>query len=81
MRRHKDDAQEALGRAIRQLREEKGLSQEALAREADLHPTWISHLEAGRNPAWATVKRISAALDVRVSEIAALAEEIEAGSP
>jgi putative transcriptional regulator len=75
-RRH--EPQEALGRAILQLRDERGMTQAALARAADTDNTRISHLENGRtNPAWGTVRRIAAALDVPVSELAALAEELE----
>lgn len=72
------EPQASLGRAIKQLREERGLSQEALGHAAGIHPTWISHLESGRNnPAWGSVKRIAQALGVTVSELAALAEELE----
>jgi transcriptional regulator with XRE-family HTH domain len=75
-RRH--EPQEALGRAILQLRDERGMTQAALARAADTDNTRISHLENGRtNPAWGTVRRIAAALDVPVSKLAALAEELE----
>lgn len=75
-RRH--EPQPALGRAIKLAREERGISQEALGLEAEIHPTWISHLESGRNnPAWGSVRRIAAALDLRVSELAARAEELE----
>lgn len=71
----RSEPQPALGRAINAAREERGMTQEDLAHRADLHPTWISHLESGRkNPTWATVGRIAAALDMRVSELAALAE-------
>jgi transcriptional regulator with XRE-family HTH domain len=69
--------QVALGQAIRQARTARGLSQEEVAHSADLHPTWLSHIEGGRNPAWGTVRRIAAALGVEVSELASLAEEIE----
>ena len=70
------EPQAALGRAIRELREERGLSQEALAHAADLHPTWVSHLESGRvNPAWGTVQRVAEALGVTVSELAARSEQ------
>jgi transcriptional regulator with XRE-family HTH domain len=55
----------------------RGLSQEQVAHSADLHPTWLSHIETGRNPSWGTVRRIAAALDVEVSELASLAEKIE----
>jgi transcriptional regulator with XRE-family HTH domain len=74
-RRH--EPQEALGRAIRQLRDARGLTQKELADAADVNATAISHIERGRtNPAWGTVKRIAAALDVRVSEVAARAEQL-----
>jgi XRE family transcriptional regulator, regulator of sulfur utilization len=74
-RRH--EPQEALGRAIRQLRDARGLTQKELADAADVNATAISHIERGRtNPAWGTVKRIAVALDVRVSEVAARAEQL-----
>jgi transcriptional regulator with XRE-family HTH domain len=73
------EPQPALGQAIKKRREGCGLSQEELGLAAGIHPTWISHIESGRNnPAWASVKRIAAALDLKVSELAALAEEWEA---
>jgi XRE family transcriptional regulator, regulator of sulfur utilization len=75
-RRH--EPQEALGRAIRQLRDERGLKQWQLADAADVNRTEMSHLERGRsNPAWGTMRRIAAALGLPVSEIAARAEELE----
>lgn len=67
--------QPALGAAIRTLRTRAGLSQEELAHRADLHPTWVSHLESGRrNPAWSSMQRLAKALDTSVAEIAAVAE-------
>ncbi len=72
------EPQPGLGRAIKQRREEQGLSQEALGLAAEIHPTWISHIESGRNnPAWGSVKRIAAALDLPVSELAQRAEALE----
>ena len=74
------EPQPGLGRAIRQLRTERGLSQEELGLRAEIHPTWVSHLESGRNnPAWGSVRRIAAALDVKLADLAALAEELEDG--
>jgi transcriptional regulator with XRE-family HTH domain len=73
------EPQRALGHAIRELRIERGLSQEELAHGADTHPTWISHLESGRNnPSWGTVTRISEALGVSLSELVARVERNEA---
>jgi transcriptional regulator with XRE-family HTH domain len=72
------EPQPALGAAIKRRREERGLSQEELGHASGIHPTWISHIESGRNnPAWGSVRRIAAALDLKLSELAALAEELE----
>jgi transcriptional regulator with XRE-family HTH domain len=55
------------------------LSQEALGLRADIHPTWISHMESGRvNPTWGNVRRIAMGLRVPLSVLAALAEDLEA---
>lgn len=74
------EPQPGLGRAIKQLRTERGLSQEEIGLRAEIHPTWISHIESGRNnPAWGSVRRIAAALGVKLSELAALAEALDEG--
>lgn len=73
-----DDPQIGLSKAIRQLRKEGELSQEALGLLADIHPTWISHMESGRvNPTWGNVRRIAQGLRVPLSVLAALAEDLE----
>ena len=60
---------------MRELRTRAGLSQEELARRSGLHPTYISGIERGlRNPTWRSLGRVCEALDVRMSELAALAE-------
>ena len=72
------EPQPGLARAIRSLRTERGLSQEELGLRAGIHPTWVSHLESGlNNPAWGSVRRLAKALGVRLSELAAVAEELE----
>jgi transcriptional regulator with XRE-family HTH domain len=76
------EPQEALGHAVRELRLERGLTQRQLADAADVNETWVSHIEAGRtNPAWGTVARLAAALDVSVSELALRAERLAASLP
>jgi transcriptional regulator with XRE-family HTH domain len=71
----------ALGLAVRQLRARRGLSQEELARESGLHPTYISGIERGlRNPTWRSLGRLCGALNVRISELATLAERLDRGS-
>lgn len=76
--RRSAEAQPALGRAIRQIREREGLSQEELAEKANLHATWVSPIETGRNnPNFGTVRRIARALGVTMVELVALAERLE----
>ena len=75
----RDDPQLGLGKAIRTLRTEGKLSQETLGHRAEIHPTWISHIESGRvNPTWGNVRRIAIGLKVPLPELAALAEDLEA---
>lgn len=72
------EPQPALGRAIRRLRKERQLSQEELGHQAEIHPTWISHIESGRaNPAWGTVRRIVGVLEVPLSELVLLTEQLD----
>jgi transcriptional regulator with XRE-family HTH domain len=74
----RDDPQIGLGKAIRQLRNEAKLSQETLGQRADIHATWISHIESGRiNPTWGNVRRIARGLGVDLEELAGLAEKLE----
>jgi transcriptional regulator with XRE-family HTH domain len=74
----RDEPQIGLSKAIRQLRREEHLSQEALGLRADIHPTWISHMESGRvNPTWGNVRRIAIGLRVPLHVLAALAEDLE----
>lgn len=75
----REDPQIGLSKAIRQLRCEVRLSQEALGLMVDIHPTWISHIESGRvNPTWGNVRRIAEGLKVPLPVLAALAEDLEA---
>jgi len=51
---------QSLGLNIRRLRQEKGLSQEALADAIELAPTYVGQLERGRrNPTLAIVERFA----------------------
>lgn len=74
----RDEPQLGLGEAIRRFRTEVELSQETLGLRAEIHPTWISHIESGRiNPTWGSVRRIAVGLGVELRALAALAEELE----
>lgn len=75
-RRH--EPQPELGRAIQAARNAKGRTQRQVAAAADMDLTWYARLERGTgNPAWGTIRRIAAALEVRPSELAKAAEESE----
>lgn len=77
-----EQPQPALGKAIRQLRRERGVSQEALAYEAGVTSGTLSLIERGRsNPTWGTVKGIAAALGVDIAELAALSLRCESEAP
>jgi transcriptional regulator with XRE-family HTH domain len=70
--------QPALGKAIRQLRDERGISQEDLAHDSDVTTGTLSVIERGRsNPTWSTVRSIARALDVSLADLAALAEKLD----
>lgn len=76
--RRSDQPQPALGKAIRQLRDERKMTQEALAHAAGITVGHLSTIERGHsNPTWATVKAISAALDVSMVELAKLAVKFD----
>ena len=63
--------QSTIGKTIRKYRQEKKMSQEALARVADLSLPTIVKIESGEtpNPTIDTVKKIAAALGVSVDEL------------
>jgi transcriptional regulator with XRE-family HTH domain len=66
-----------LGAAIRELREEKGQSIEALALAAGVDPSYLSGIERGlRNPTWEKLRPIVEALAVETSRLVQLAEEL-----
>jgi len=59
-----------LGDAIRQRRDESGMSQEKLAEKASLHPVYIGKIERGEQ--WISLHallRIAKALGVRVRDL------------
>ena len=60
-----EDVRKIVGRNVRRLREEAGLSQEKLALEAELDRTYVSGVERGvRNPTVTVVARIARALKI-----------------
>ena len=68
----------ALGRAVRDLRSARGVSQEDLAHLSGMHRTYLGGIERGeRNVSYANLKRLAQALSVPASELLARAEEHE----
>ena len=62
--------EQSLGQILRQLRQERGLSQEELALESGYHRTYISQLERGlKNPSLLTIFQLAKVLEVESSEI------------
>lgn len=73
-----EQPQPALGAAVRQLREQRNLTQEGLAQEAGITTGTVSLVERGQsNPAWGTVKAIASALGVTIGDLSRLAERSE----
>lgn len=77
-----DDPQKRLldqsfGEALRELRLQRGVSQEALSFACDRHRTFVSLLERGQNGASLyTVFRLARALEVDPSALVARADEL-----
>lgn len=60
----------AFGDKVRELRKEKGLSQEELADKAGLHRTYIGMIERGeKNITLTNIEKIGKALNVEISEL------------
>jgi transcriptional regulator with XRE-family HTH domain len=64
-----------LGQTIKELREQRGLSQEGLADEGGAHRTYVGQVErAETNPTVPKVARLAVALEIPLSELLARAE-------
>lgn len=62
--------QKAFGLRIRQLRDQRGFTQEHLAHEAKIHVTYLSGIERGvRNPSLRSIRALAKALGVRVGKL------------
>lgn len=75
----RSEPQPGLASAVRQLRTERGLSQEELANRAGVHLTWVGRVESGAtNPSWGITKLIAGGLGVPHAMLAALGEAKDA---
>jgi transcriptional regulator with XRE-family HTH domain len=64
------DAYRILGKALRELREQAGLTQEALAARVDIGATYVSQVENGhRGIRWHTLLAFLRALDVDLRQL------------
>ena len=67
---HEDDIRKRFGVRVRQLRSERGLSQEAFADQAGLHRTYIGAIERGeQNLSLANIERLAATLGISLAEL------------
>lgn len=73
---------EALGRAVRALREAAGLSQEELAARCGLHRTYVGGIERGeRNVSFSNLLKLAAALGVSPSRLLADGDALRTPPP
>ena len=71
------DRSEAFGEAVRQVRAERGLSQEQAALDGGIDRAYLGHIErATKNPTLATIWKVADALGVQPSELLRRAEKI-----
>ena len=64
------DIRVRFGQRLREIRQERGLSQEELAFKAGLHRTYVSSAERGqRNVGLVNVERLAQALDIDIREL------------
>ena len=77
MSRERSAAHVALGQAVRELRQKRGLTQEQVAQASGIAPTYISDIERGvRNPSYELLIELAGALRTPLSEIVKRAERI-----
>ena len=73
--RRPEGLDEAFGRVLRAARKAKGFSQEQLGAAAELHPTYVSLLERGKNsPSLRALFMLADALGLRPTELVARTE-------
>jgi transcriptional regulator with XRE-family HTH domain len=71
----RSQAHVAFGRAVREARVERGISQEELAARSGMHRTYVGGVERGeRNLSYTNLLRLAAALELTLSELQGRAE-------
>lgn len=60
----------SMGKRLKRIRKQKGITQEALAEAVGVHSTYVSMVERGvRNPTFKTMDKIARALKVDIREL------------
>ena len=73
-----NDDPHTLGRAIRMLREQAGITQKVLAERAATSEAYVSNIEGGRRDArWSTIIRLLDALGADLHQLADAVAEVE----
>jgi transcriptional regulator with XRE-family HTH domain len=73
----KNDITQAFAEVLKKHRTKKGISQEALAEKADIHPTHVGLIERSlRNPSLHVVKALADGLNIPLTQLISEAEEI-----
>lgn len=74
--RRSTNPQPALGTAIRELRDKRGMTQEAVAHRAGITVAHLSGIERGQaNPSWGAVVAMADALGASMAEVGKLADK------
>ncbi len=77
-RRSREQNLRLLGRAVRELRQQRGLSIDALAAAAGLHATYLVRLERGcQNPSYRQLLNLADGLGVRPIALLLRVEELD----
>jgi transcriptional regulator with XRE-family HTH domain len=68
----------ALASALRRLREDRGLTREALAFHAGLTTGSLARIELGQSsPGWDTIRKVAKALEISLVDLAKAVEAVE----
>jgi XRE family transcriptional regulator, regulator of sulfur utilization len=74
----REPVDQTLADVFKQLREERGLTQEDVAFAADLTVSGLGRIERGQtSPGWMTIRRLAEALDVSLVDLSAAVERTE----
>jgi len=77
---HPERVLHGLGRALQEVRDQRGLTQEALSLETGVHRNYIGGIERGeRSPSVVAVVKLADALGVSLSDLVTRAERIAVG--